>query len=423
MFIGNNLISRRSLRSLLCLLLLLVLVQGACGIDPCSVVRPWRWYEDGSDSLTYRHAVDTLGNVYVTEPARGRIVQYSPEGMRNYYWDLGDTETGKVVVPAGIAIDASRTLYVTDHANDTVVKLNWWKKEIWGSEGSGSGQFADPAGIAIDSSGNVYVADTGNNRIQKFHSSGKLLLQWGSYGVSDGAFNGPAGLAADAYGHVYITDTGNNRVQKFTGDGTFLSRWGTPGTGNGQFSTLSGIAIDSWGNIWVADRTTRIQEFNPAGEFLASCNTSSVISDVVVSPSGTIYTFSPSDPSRTSGESVIPSSVPAETPVKHPASGITAQSTIPATATAPATVTLQGAPAQAQLPVSPVTSFPPMPEYSPASGHIAMPSPAPENTSVTGTGINPSTGSIPESKKGMGFADTIAGFFRELFGMKFPFSV
>lgn len=38
----------------------------------------------------------------------------------------------------------------------------------WGSQGTHNGQFQDPAGIAVDSSGNVSVSDTFNDRIQTF---------------------------------------------------------------------------------------------------------------------------------------------------------------------------------------------------------------------------------------------------------------
>jgi len=47
----------------------------------------------------------------------------------------------------------------------------------WGSSGSGDGQMINPFGVAVDGFGNVYVADYGNDRIQKFASTGALVLK------------------------------------------------------------------------------------------------------------------------------------------------------------------------------------------------------------------------------------------------------
>lgn len=71
-----------------------------------------------------------------------------------------------------IAIDGEGNVYVTDEANDRVLKfdpdvqglLRWW-----GTEGSGLGQFRNPRGVAIGRDGFVYVADSGNRRIVRIH--------------------------------------------------------------------------------------------------------------------------------------------------------------------------------------------------------------------------------------------------------------
>jgi hypothetical protein len=44
-------------------------------------------------------------------------------------------------------------------------------KLMWGSWGGGDGEFISPAGVAVDSSGNVYVSDKILSRIQKFAPS------------------------------------------------------------------------------------------------------------------------------------------------------------------------------------------------------------------------------------------------------------
>ena len=63
--------------------------------------------------------------------------------------------------PEGVAVDSSGNVYVTDYDNDRIQKFASDGKFIttWGSSGSGEGQFTKPQGIAVDSSGNVYVDD------------------------------------------------------------------------------------------------------------------------------------------------------------------------------------------------------------------------------------------------------------------------
>ena len=85
----------------------------------------------------------------------------------------------------------------------------------WGSKGSDEGQFLEPAGVAVDSSGNVYVSDFSNNRIQKFTGNGTFISKWGSSGSGEGQFNRPENVAVDSSGNVYVGDTGNNRIQVF----------------------------------------------------------------------------------------------------------------------------------------------------------------------------------------------------------------
>ena len=87
--------------------------------------------------------------------------------------------------------------------------------KAWGSKGSDEGQFLEPAGVSLDSSGNVYVSDFSNNRIQKFTSNGTFITKWGSSGSGEGQFDRPENVAVDSSGNVYVGDTSNNRIQVF----------------------------------------------------------------------------------------------------------------------------------------------------------------------------------------------------------------
>ena len=59
---------------------------------------------------------------------------------------------------------------MTGYANNRVQVFDAAGRFIrkWGSEGTGDGQFDSPAGIAVDGTGKVYVTESGNARVQVF---------------------------------------------------------------------------------------------------------------------------------------------------------------------------------------------------------------------------------------------------------------
>ena len=56
-------------------------------------------------------------------------------------------------------------------------------------------------------------------------------------------------IAIDPNNNIYVVDSHNSRIQKFNPDGEFITKWGSNGPENGQFSNPSGIAIDKNENI------------------------------------------------------------------------------------------------------------------------------------------------------------------------------
>lgn len=51
-----------------------------------------------------------------------------------------------------------------------------------GKKVPGNGEFDTPAGVVVDPSGNVFVTDVNNERIQKFTNTGTFIRKWGSLG-------------------------------------------------------------------------------------------------------------------------------------------------------------------------------------------------------------------------------------------------
>jgi tripartite motif-containing protein 71 len=164
--------------------------------------------------------------MYVVDQHNHRIQKFSlTTGSFLLKWGEYDPldgqrgDTGEFDLPTGIALDSSGQVYVTDTYNNRVQKFDSGGNYLdqWGSQGSSKGQFDSPTGIAIDQTNNIYVADTNNNRIQKFDSDGNYLMRWGTSGNGDGQFSAPGGVAASGPGEIYVTDVGNHRVQKFGG--------------------------------------------------------------------------------------------------------------------------------------------------------------------------------------------------------------
>jgi sugar lactone lactonase YvrE len=182
--------------------------------------------------------------------------------------------------PAGVAVDGSGNVYVTDTLNNTLrmVAASGLVSTLAGSpgtagsiDGTGSGAlFQGPQGLAIDISGNLYVADTNNQTIRKLvPSTGAVTTLAGLAGNSgsvDGLgsaarFNFPSGVAVDWSGNVYVADTGNHTIRTISPSGQVTTlaglagySGGADGTGSAaRFNSPADLAVDSSGNVYVAD--------------------------------------------------------------------------------------------------------------------------------------------------------------------------
>jgi prepilin-type N-terminal cleavage/methylation domain-containing protein len=131
---------------------------------------------------------------------------------------------GQLDFPVGIALDSSGNIYVTDTGNNRVEEFSSSGAYVskFGSSGSGNGQFVNAQFLAIGSNGNIYVVDGGNggnggnNRVEEFNSSGTYISQFGSYGSSTPTqFQTPIGIGLDSSGALYVSDNGNNRIGVF----------------------------------------------------------------------------------------------------------------------------------------------------------------------------------------------------------------
>ncbi len=250
-------------------------------------------------------ALDTNGNIYVTDQWNATIRKVTPAGQVSTLV----TSAAKLWRPSGVAVGPNGNVYFTDTMNNTikqstpagVVTVVAGSNNTF-SHGTTDGPgnlalFSNPFGLATDNAGNIFVTDTGNHTIRKISPAGGTnwtvttiagdITQTNSSGSilggsTDGTntvarFNGPYGLVVDSAGTIFVVDTGNYTIRKITPVGTnwvtttLAGNPGYSGNANGtnsvaRFNGSDGVAVDSAGNLFVADSGNfQIRKVTPMG--------------------------------------------------------------------------------------------------------------------------------------------------------------
>ncbi|AKB56518.1 PKD domain-containing protein [Methanosarcina barkeri] len=169
-------------------------------------------------------AIDSAGNIYAT--VNDSIQKFDSAGTLLNTWGSTGTENRYFNFPTGIALDSLGNIYVSDMKNNRIQKLDSSGNYLtsWGTLGSGNGNLKSPAGITV--SGNyVYVADMGNYRVQKFGLDGTYVSSLGSKGTDNTQFNGSIAVANNPSGNIYVADYYNDRVIEYDSNFGYLAQY------------------------------------------------------------------------------------------------------------------------------------------------------------------------------------------------------
>lgn len=249
--------------------------------------------------------VDSSGNVYVCDASNSMIRKITPDGtvstlagsIKLGYAD-GTGSAAEFDYPTGIAVDSSGNLYVTDTDNYRIRKItpSGAVSTLSGNslgqgavDGTGNtASFGILGGITIDTVGNLYVTDwnpsriiEGGSVIRKITANGTVTTIAGTYqqfghlnGIGLAAqFSDAVGITIDSENNLYVSDNGNQLIRKITPTNVVTTYAGSGATGStdgnasaASFSTLGSVAIDPSGNVFVADIGNNvIRKITPSG--------------------------------------------------------------------------------------------------------------------------------------------------------------
>jgi uncharacterized repeat protein (TIGR01451 family) len=248
----------------------------------------------------YGMAVDGSGNLYIADTynnrvrkvdTAGNISTIAGTGAATFDGD-GPATSHSLNAPQAVAVDSVGNVYVSDTSNNRIRQITTAGNLItvagtgaFGYNGDGTPatnfRVYNPQGIAVDATGNVYIADAANARIRKLDTTGAISTVAGS---ASGGFSGdggpatsarlasPSGVAVDSVGNIIIADTNNHRVRivdKRTGNIISVSGSAPPGfSGDGGPAVAAkldmpwGVVVNSAGKVIVSDQVNnRVRTF------------------------------------------------------------------------------------------------------------------------------------------------------------------
>lgn len=257
------------------------------------------------------------GSLYIADGARAReiinlltepIIQtVAGDGYLTSVGDGGPATSAILGNPAGVALDASGSLYIADSGTNRVrqVTAAGLIQTMAGTGTAGTGQDGvaaaksnlwAPMGLAPGPAGNLFIADTANHRIRLVNLSGVIstFAGTGLTPYTGQTAGGPPATQADGWpplqvnlwaprdvcvdrsGAVFIVDTNNNRVLRVAANGSVTHTAAGNGTagdfGDGGSAPLAQLnqpgacAIDTAGNLYIADTLShRIRKVTPSG--------------------------------------------------------------------------------------------------------------------------------------------------------------
>jgi DNA-binding beta-propeller fold protein YncE len=205
--------------------------------------------------------------------ASGQVSTFAGDGARGFR--NGPGIQARFAFPNDLVELPDRRIAITEFQNHTV-RLISTDGIVSTLAGGGVPGFADqpgalalfhhPAGLAVDSSGNLYITEWEGHRVRKITPNGEVstVAGTGIAGYQNGRalearFHNPNGIAVGPAGELYVCDSGNHVIRRIAGGVvTTYAGWPSAGFADGTeqtalFNVPSGVAITANGSAVITD--------------------------------------------------------------------------------------------------------------------------------------------------------------------------
>lgn len=249
-------------------------------------------------SAPFASAVDSQGNIFITDSKNYTIRKISPAGVvttfagRAGVSGSSDGSQALFSLPTGIAIDKQDNLYVVDGSRLRLITPDGAVSSVLVSQTTGTAyQIYD---ISADQNGNIYLfasISNGTPSIYRVQPNGSLSLYLSLGSLAIGNFtlgaNGDV-ILANAFSHaVYQVNMSGNAVLLAGQPGKYGNQ---DGVGDMALMDAPGKMVwDSNGNLLVADQTNNnIRSISPAGKVTTIAGTGAPASAATGNWSGSL---------------------------------------------------------------------------------------------------------------------------------------
>ena len=253
---------------------------------------------DSCLSLPTSLAVDSAGNLYVTDTGNSRVLRFPAPyasgksaleaadlvlGQQNFTSVITDATSVTLSSPVGIALTSGAAnvsgtnagwLVVADSAQNRVLMFptpfvsgtsasvvlgqpNFTSK----TASSGPTGLSSPRGVAVDPQDRVLVADTSNVRVEIFDQAKNLATAEPPLVTLTG-YTSPLSIAVGPAGDFWVSDFGGNKLLHYHAVPNLAQTNEASDTSIPALAPHSGF-VDTFNNLWVTDSINRVLYFAP----------------------------------------------------------------------------------------------------------------------------------------------------------------